>query len=710
MKRSASDLTWQEILWSRPFGQNDVMELLTHLATLSPRKNVVWEIRGSGGKVRYFIATGRRYLKPLKAAIMAHGDITFADAPLAERKAVTVAKQVKRTKSVLSLKTENTLLVLKTALAALANTKDDETLVMQIALGESYSPSPAPDKAIDPHATLFDKMCGNIGTASKESLSSIKVKHSQHGFHSLIRIGADAENRNRAGMLLLSLMSALRQYETSGVKLIFSESEPTQFNEAKIPWFLPLRLSIAELAGFTLLPCTDAILFGVEGLHPKLLRPPEWFEDSSKRSFAKSLGAGSVDLHIPIKDSLEHTIILGATGSGKSSVMLSLILQDIKNGLGTLVIDPKADLINDILSRVPENRIEDIVVIDPSDITPVGINPFQFSAEASPSLIADTILAVFKQIFSDSWGVYSQDVLSAALLTLAQTPNATLLSLPALLSDEGFRRRITSKIKDKHGLEPFWEAFETMSHSEKRRTIAPVMNKLRQFTMRPALRNMLGQVKPKFNLSDIFDKNKIILLQLNKGIIGAEAAKLLGSMVVGLTWSLALSRANIPKEERNPVSVYIDELQDFIHGISNDFESSLAQARGLGLGFTLAHQYRAQLPPEIKAAIDTNARNKIIFGLNSSDAKEMAAMSPELEAVDFQTLPRYHIYAQMQNNGKNTGWISGQTLPPPDEVSTPFELKAASMERYGGVAEEPKHIAPAEALSSLSPIGRKKVS
>jgi len=705
MKRGNTELIWQEIQWQRPFQSADVLEFLTHLAVLSPRKQIVWEVRGCGGKVRYFIGTHRRYLKPLKTMFAAHGKIEFSDVPKTERTEVTAVKNIKRTKSMLSLKTDNTLAVLKTALAALADTRENETLVIQVVLGETYSPTPALDKAPNPHATLLDTICGKISTASKESLSSIKNKANQHGFYSLIRIGARAENSNRTIGLLLSLMSAFRQFETAGVKLVFCNTDSESLNSAKIPWFLTLRLSIAELAGFVLLPCTDTALAGIDGLHPKILRPPVWLNATNERCFAKSLGIIPKCLGIPIKDSLEHTVILGPTGSGKSTVMQNLILSDIKASRGVLVIDPKADLISDILARIPKEREADVVVIDPSD-TAVGLNPF--NSQADPSLISDTILAIFQQIFKDSWGVYSQDVLTAALLTLAQTENATLLQLPTLLTDEDFRRSVTGKITDKEGLGAFWESFEAMSKSEKGRVIAPVMNKLRQFTLRPALRNMLGQAHPKFNLSDLFDKKKIVLVPLNKGLIGAEAAKLLGSLIVGLTWALALSRANTPAEKRNPVSIYIDELQDYL-ALPGDFSDALAQARGLGVGFTVAHQYRSQLPLHMKAAIDTNARNKIVFGLNAADAKEMAAMAtPQLEAKDFAALPRYHIYANLQNNGKNTGWISGRTVSGTPPLRLPKELKAASVARYGQEPLDPEPIAESKPLASFIQIGRKK--
>lgn len=367
--------------------------------------------------------------------------------------------------------------------------------------------------------------------------------------------------------------------------------------------------------------------------------------------------------------------------------MLHLILADINAGRSVLVLDPKADLINDLLMRIPEKRMGDVVIIDPSDSCPCGFNPLAFKEYGDPSLIADAILSVLKEIFSDCWGIYTQDVLTAALLTLTGAENATLLWLLPLLTDENFRRRITGKVKDRIALRPFWEQFEALRDTEKRQQISPVLNKLRQLTLRPGLRNILGQAKPKFSLTDLFYKRKIVLVPLNRGLTGGESARLLGSLIVGLTWMLALSRAGIPAEKRHIVEIYIDELQDYI-SLPTDLSDALAQARGLGVGLTLAHQYRDQLPLEIRSGVDANARNKIVFGLNSRDAKDMAAMAPELTAEDFMALPRYQIYTSFQLGGRNIGWVQGRTLPPPPALRDAAELKAKSQAAYGIPAEQ----------------------
>lgn len=721
MKRASASIVWHEVHWARPFSLADVLDLLNHIATLSPRKAVVWEVRARAGGIRYFIGTQKRYAKPLKKAFTAHGNIEFASISEPERTEITICKQLKIAKPMLSLRTDNTLAVLKTALSALASAKDGETLVLQIILGDAIAPTPAPDKATDPHATLLDAVRGKVGSASKESLTAIRDKNRQHGFYALVRLGVKAEPKARANNLLLGVLSALRLLEAAGVGITTSTADAADLHNVHIPWYLPLHLSVSELAALVLLPFGNAALAGHGALHPKLLRSPLWLRAADQvpvhtepRTFGTSLGTGKpVHLNISPKDSLEHAVILGPTGSGKSTAMLNLIMADIRAGRGVLVIDPKADLVNDILARVPESRANDVVVIDPSDACPVGLNPFTFQSHSTdPSHISDCILAVFRQIYSDSWGVRTQDILSGALLTLAQTKNATLLMLPRLLTDEVFRRSITSKLKDKVGLLPFWAGFEAMSKAERNLVIAPIMNKLRQFTLRLALRNVLGQAWPKFNLSDLFDKKKIVLVPLNKGIIGAEAARLLGSLIVGLMWLLTLSRAELAPEQRHITSIFIDELQDYL-ALPTDFADALSQARGLGVGFTVAHQYRGQLSSAIRAAIDNNARNKICFGLSNSDAKDMAAMASELEAADFMSLPRYQIYANLQNNGRNTGWVSGQTLPAPATLRLPVELKAASMARYGQktfeASDSTEYVTPASAID-LTNIGLKRTS
>lgn len=710
-RHQIENICWREVDWQRPFELEAIIDVLTQLSAYAPRGAVIWEARGGNGKIRYLLGAERMYIDKIENIFLAHGNVQFHDA--GARMPIKSAQQIGLTRPILSLNTDLTRSMIRAGMAAMTSAKHTETVV-QVILGRSYAPSPIPADIPDPHASWFNVIMGSVNKAAAEDRRTIRQKAEQHGFQAAIRIGTSEE---KSVSVLRSLLSALKVPEAAGVRIKAENDDPMKINTAHIPWHFPLqRLSIKELTGFLMLPVGDEELPGAPGLHPKLTLPPAWYHSPTNvrndRSFAVSMNAAEPKkFSISPADALEHTHLIGPTGSGKSTAMQHLIMADIRAGRSVLLLDPKSDLVNSVLSCIPKERMNDVVVIDPSDCIPVGFNPLAFRSYKNKALIADSILSVLKEIWADSWGVRIQDILTAALLTLAETDGASLLWLTPLLTDSGFRRKITAGIKDKIGLKPFWDQFEALSEPQRRLQIEPVLNKLRQFLLRPGLRNVLGQAHPKFDLTELFTKRRIVLVPLNKGIIGGESARLLGSLIVGLTWTLALSRAAIPPERRHIVGVYIDELQDYL-SLPTDLSDALAQARGLGMALTLAHQYRDQLPPEIRAGIDANCRNKIVFGLTGKDARDMTAMAPELTAEDFMALPRYRIYTSFQSGGKNTGWIQGKTLPPMPAVCDPIELRAVSMETYGVPAEEVgddyQKMFAADSKIEDAPIGRRK--
>jgi hypothetical protein len=674
-----SDILWKEVIWPRPFEPDTALVMLTHLASVDRRGPLVFEARAVLGSVRYFLGAEPPALRLVSTLISSEvRGARFAAG--GRRGSVAIVRHIKLSHPSLALNTKNTLAVIRASLASLARTRHsgDET-VLQIILGRPFTPSLLPGKLSDPKATWLDIIRGTVAPATRESRASLHERAGYHGFETVIRIGASSDSAARATENLRALFSGLKVAESMGVRMSAAPDRDDAVDEVKRPWHFPLRLSVRELLGLLCWPLGEEEFSGVAGLHPKPLPAPRWLADTG-RGFGKSEG-GEVTLGISARDSLEHTAILGPTGSGKSTAMLSLIMADVNAGRSVLVIDPKSDLIGDILSRIPSERENDVVVLDPSDPLPAGLNPLVGTGR-TPLLTADAILAVFQGLFADSWGVYTQDILSAALLTLTQTKGASLLWLPPLLTDEVFRNKITRNIPDQIGLGAFWAGFENMSPSQRNQATAPVMNKVRRFLLRPELRGMLGQAEPKFSMMDIFYKRRIVLVPLNKGMIGHESARLLGSLIVGQLWTMALSRAGIPAEKRHIVSVFIDEVQDYLR-LPTDLSDALAQARGLGVGLTVAFQYRNQLPADLRAGIDANARNKIVFGLTGSDAKDMAAMAPELDPVDFMTLPRFAVYASLRQNGKSTGWISGKTMPPAPAHRSAHEVKAVSMAAYG---------------------------
>jgi hypothetical protein len=278
-------------------------------------------------------------------------------------------------------------------------------------------------------------------------------------------------------------------------------------------------------------------------------------------------------------------------------------------------------------------------------------------------------------------------VLSAALHTLVRIKGANLLWLYPLLTDMDFCQRVTAPIKNDIGLAPFWQMFEQLGDPERRKMLAPVQNKLRQLLLRPELRNTFGQSAPLFDLRDLFTKRRIVLVPLNKALNG-QAGQLIGSVVIGLLWNMALSRAALPENRRHIVSVYVDELPAYVSAISDSFSDTLAQARSLGVSLTVAYQFREQLEKSVRHGIDANARNKICFSLAPADAQAMAAFTPNLTADDFLALPKYHVYAQFYHNGNSTGWVSGRTLPMSKPLRDPAELKKKVAALYGKPGKE----------------------
>lgn len=692
-------IDWVEIHWPRPFDAEVALTLLVRLAAIDRFSQVVFEVRAHKGCIRYLLGAEDSLLRRIKQVMISEiSGVEFSER--VARADVTATKNIRLSHPTLALNTACQLSVIRSVLATLAQTKGEQNeIVMQIILGKSFTPSLLPEKLSDPRSSWLDMLRGSVAPATSETRALIKEKVAHHGFATALRIGSVALDGDSNHLLpkalhdIRNVFSALKVIESAGARLRAVTDRPDNLNRARCPLIYPMRLSVKELIGFLVWPLGDEDFRGIREIHPKvLLAPARYRGDGRTFGLASGFQDNRKSLAITARDSLEHTILLGPTGSGKSTAMLNLILADILAGRSVLVIDPKYDLVNDILARTPPSRLDDVVVLDPTDASPVGFNPLMDKTRSS-SLVADAILAVFKTIFSDSWGIRTEDILSAAILTLVrygqECGGVSLIWLPTLLTDATFRQRIVGKVapEDPLGLGAFWAGFEALSVAQRNVHIAPVLNKLRQFLLRPELRAVLGQNRPKFSLSDLFYSQtgrKIVLVPLNKGTIGTETARLLGSLIVGQFWTLALSRAGLSPEKRHIVDAYIDEVQDYL-ALPTNLADALSQARGLGVGLTVAHQYRAQLPPALKAGIDANARNKIIFGLNATDAKDMAQMATleKLEALDFMLLPRFGVYANLQERGRQTGWISGSTLPAPPSTISAAEVRAKSQMKYG---------------------------
>ena len=407
-------------------------------------------------------------------------------------------------------------------------------------------------------------------------------------------------------------------------------------------------------------------------------------------------------------------------------MLLNLIAADTAAGRPVLVIDPKQQLIRDIIERaVPESRVDDVVILDPTHLhwgRMVGFNPLDVG-DRDPDVVVDGLIAVLAAVFHDGWGPRTEDIIHSALLTLARVGNErvrsggdpfTLLDLPRLLTDNRFRASVIGHVLDDPGLGSFWASYLGMSPAAQAQAIAAPLNKLRQYLLRPSLRAILGQPRPKFRLRDVFRTNKIVLVPLNEALIGPKTAQLLGSLIVAETWSATLERANERDPTSRPASVFIDEVQEYLH-LPVSIDDALSQSRSYGVGWHLAHQHRGQLPPATRAAADSNAKSKIVFQpLDPDDAAAMARRAPELEAIDFLSLGKYQAYANLAVDGRPAGWALVRTLPQPEPTGLGDRIRQGSSQLYANPIPQPDRSEPSQATfpetSSNEDIGKKRRS
>ena len=680
MAPATRPLVWHQLRFALPLAQDTAVGLVERILADSSLGRVVLELRAAGGQATWAVGSraGERLVSVVRELVpgcrVSRG---------VSRRAVDQAVVVSARPLGTPLETERLTTVVRAVLAALASTAKDEELVVQLQLGRRFSPQVL--GRVEPQGWLELLGLVPIPSLSGERGRRLKAQLGRHRAAASLRLGVRAASPLRQRTLLQGLLGALRLLESPGVRLRARTENPAKLNGVRRPWRPGLELGAGEIVAMVGWPVGEGALPATPSAHPRVLPLPSARE--TQRAFATGVAdQASERLGISIGDALYHTVLLGPTGAGKSTALAHLVLADIHAGRGVLLIDPKTDLVADILARIPEQRRDDVVVIDPTSSHPVGINPLaraQTACGASPELVADTVLATFKGVFAESWGVRVEQVLSAALVTLARTPGATLVDLPLVLTNTAYRQRlIAASGADPLGTGQFWAAYEALSEAQRQQWVGPVLTRLQPFLIRPHLRATLGQAAPSFDLGEVFTRRRIVLVSLNKGVLGAESARLLGSLLVGQLWPLILARAAVEPSRRHVVSVFIDEVQDYL-SLPGSLADALAQARSLGAAFHLAHQYRGQLPAALKAGIDANARNKIIFSLSAADAAELARQAIDLEAADFQLLPRFGVYARTMHHGRENPWCHATTLPPTPPVQDALALRASSQARYG---------------------------
>lgn len=365
------------------------------------------------------------------------------------------------------------------------------------------------------------------------------------------------------------------------------------------------------------------------------------------------------------QDRLAHIYIIGKTGTGKSTLLETLMLDDINKGYGFALLDPHGDLVKKVSEKALKIEKSDVIYFDASNPNqPYGFNPLGNVSESKRPLAASGILQVFKHLWNDSWGPRLEHILRNSIFALLDYPNANLADILRLLSDKKFRLEVITHITNSQ-VKRFWiEEFEKYPARLKGEAISPIQNKVGAFLSNPILKKILTNPKKSLNLRRIMDEGKILLVNLAKGSLGEDISNLLGSLLISRFDLAALSRANIAEDERRMFNLYADEFHNFT---THNLAPMLSELRKYGLSLTLVNQHLSQLDQKVQDAILGNIGTLISFRIGATDAETLSPeFYPEIKLTDLTNLPNYHIYLKLMINGTVSRPFSAVTLPPPD--------------------------------------------
>jgi len=385
---------------------------------------------------------------------------------------------------------------------------------------------------------------------------------------------------------------------------------------------------------------------------------------------------------IKAKDRTKHVYVIGKTGMGKSTLLENMAVQDIKNGEGMAFIDPHGKTADLLLEYIPPERIKDVVYFAPFDTDfPISFNVLESVDADKRHLVVSGLMSTFKKIWLDAWSARMEYILTNTLLALLEYPDATLLGVNRMLSDKEFRKKVISHVTDP-AVRSFWvEEFANYTERMAAEAVPAIQNKIGQFTANALIRNMIGQPKSSFNIREIMDQRKIMIINLSKGRIGETNANLLGGMLITKIYLAALSRADVPDRVLKGMPnfyLFVDEFQSFAN---ESFADILSEARKYKLNLTIAHQYIEQMEEEVRAAVFGNVGTMIIFRVGAYDAEILEKeFAPQFTAEDIVNLGFAQIYLKLMIDGISSQPFSATTLPPipQPEKSSASEVLTAS--------------------------------
>lgn len=380
------------------------------------------------------------------------------------------------------------------------------------------------------------------------------------------------------------------------------------------------------------------------------------------------------------EDRLRHMYMIGKTGVGKSTVFQNMCLEDIKNNHGTCFIDPHGESIDWLLKRIPAERLEDVVLFDPSDVEfPFGLNLLEAKDESERDFLVGECIQIFYKLFDpDRTGMigpqFEHWLRNAALTVMAGPDGGSIVEIPKLFVDKQFELQKRKYVKDPL-VEDFWtRQMAKTSDFHRSEMLNYFMSKFGNFTTNSLMRNIIGQHASSFSFDEVMDGRKILLVNLSKGKIGEMNAHMLGLILIAKLQAAVLRRARRDASSREPFYLYVDEFQNFT---TDTFISILSESRKYGLGVHMTNQYLAQLPPKIRDAVLGNVGTLLAFEVGAEDAEILSKEFEPMTVNDFLGLPRFNFYVKLMVNGKTSPAFSGISLPP--EPAHPAAISTATV-------------------------------
>ena len=530
-----------------------------------------------------------------------------------------------------------------------------------------------------------------LSDRDKTRISEAEKKATKLGYEVKIRLVYMGESQTNAKLRMQALVGTFKQFNSTNlngfhaVKGVFGKEFIDKYRKRS---FIgdSFILNIEELASVFHLPHTNVETPNIVWASSKTAEPPsklpvltgEDVNDDQISAFGVTNFRGiSHQFGMLRYDRSRHVYIIGQTGAGKSGLLELFALSDIFHNQGYAIIDPHGDFAINNMKFIPGSRLNDVIYFNPADTAyPLGFNPLEVTNPNQKTNISSEIIGVLKRIFGDSWGPRLEYILRYTILALLDRPEATMLDITRMLTDKEFRKETLTYCQDTVVLQ-FWNVeFASWNDKFVAEAIAPVLNKVGAFTANPIIRNIIGQPKSTFNIRQIMDEGKILIVNLSKGLIGEDNAAILGSFLVTKIQLAAMSRSDIPDvRDRRPFYLYVDEFQNFA---TDSFATILSEARKYGLNLTVANQYISQMSDTVRDAVFGNVGTMISFRVSADDAPILAKQfEPNFEAIDLLQMHNRNFVVNMVIGGEKTPAFSARTLelPPSQADNTPHIIE-----------------------------------